>query len=416
MPDWRLNLVDASLDGTTFLYRSMASEAGRGQELHEVPFAKTPHFLEDLGPLAEVFPCDAFFIGDNYLAEAQDFIDIVLTGRQMLFIHPYRGGPFTVNLFGKVKRVEKDEQGRFVQVTFTLVETGLSFPLVPIHIPTKISLVVIDFDAALAATTLLSIVGAVGSVISGIVGGMGEAADALRVANAIAASKIGVVSSLTDSVNDFKSGVTTLLNTPTAAVGALVALVAEAIDIRPLIPAVVQDTDVVVTEVDQTGILLGMFVELDTFESVPATPPTNTTQSLIEQNAHKAVTDTFKAALAIHVTEQLVQLEANSVEQAEALAQNILPSLEDILLSGFNDEVSKLVLQIRALALKHFTQTDDNLPRVGTIVLDDPVPSLVLAYRLFGDSRRAADFIARNRVKNPMLLPPGIDLEFLADV
>lgn len=71
---------------------------------------------------------------------------------------------------------------------------------------------------------------------------------------------------------------------------------------------------------------------------------------------------------------------------------------------------------LRASLVAAIPPESADLPRIGTVRLDHPTPSLVLAYRLYDRVDRAGDIVKRNAVAHPGFLPVVRDLEVLLDV
>lgn len=73
------------------------------------------------------------------------------------------------------------------------------------------------------------------------------------------------------------------------------------------------------------------------------------------------------------------------------------------------------LLDLRAAVLVNVPPPGLKLPSVVTYQVPRSVPSLVLAYRLYGDASRAADIVSRNDLEAPAFIIGGTVLEVLSD-
>ena len=108
-----------------------------------------------------------------------------------------------------------------------------------------------------------------------------------------------------------------------------------------------------------------------------------------------------------------IQATYQTRQDAEAARDQVAEGLaEEAALAG--GELPTL-LDLRAAVLTNVPQPGLKLPSVVTYQVPRSVPSLVLAYQLYGDAARAADIVARNDLEAPAFITGGAVLEVLSD-
>lgn len=101
-------------------------------------------------------------------------------------------------------------------------------------------------------------------------------------------------------------------------------------------------------------------------------------------------------------------------EEALEVRDEIAALLDELADSGQGGDESYLAAQgLRAALFASVPPEGANLPHLGSVQLDAATPSLVLAYRLYGDTERAEEIQLRNHARRPGFLPSGVELEVL---
>jgi hypothetical protein len=104
-----------------------------------------------------------------------------------------------------------------------------------------------------------------------------------------------------------------------------------------------------------------------------------------------------------------------TADQAEDARDEWVAHADSVLFSGeVPGESFAAVMNLRTQVHKYLTNLSYTLPRIYTYVPTRTVPSLVLAYELYGDATKRADIIRRNAIRNPMLIQGGIPIEVIA--
>lgn len=412
---WTDNLLEASLDGVIFLYEEVETEIGRRTEVHEFAGRDEP-FAEDLGRAAERWTIRAFIIGENYATIRDMLMDVIRRGGDHDFQHPYQG-IFTVKVEGRVKVTESDQEGRMARFDITLVESGLAFPLVTKDSAAKINFIAEDASEKLSTKTKFSLLKAIGAVLKSVANGLGAASSAIRKVNGKISAQLNLIDNITASINEFEEELESLLNSPQALMNKLNALVTAAVNlVQEFILDKIPRIEIDVAEPDFPSIVLDVLLgELGNFESEGSVIPTPTEQAAIEVEAHLQLSNTVKASTLIACTNNLAMLELDSADSANAILQVLVEKFEAILVQDLDPEVIESLSALKAAAVEHFTATAAQLPSITTYVPPYTAPALLIAYELYGDASRDADIIKRNKIRHPVFVAGGIELEVLSD-
>lgn len=412
---WTDDLLEASLDGVPFLFESVETEIGRRTEVHEFAGRDEP-FAEDLGRGAERYSIRAFVIGENYASVRDALMDVIRSGGDHDFQHPFHG-IFTVKVEGKVKVTETDQEGRMARFDMTLVESGLAFPLVTRDSAAKINFISADATEKLSTKTKFKTLKAIGAVLKSIAAGLQKASSSIRKVNGKISAALNLVDNITASINEFEEELESLLGTPQALMNKLTALVTAAVNlVQEFVLDKIPRIEIDVAEPDFPKIVLDVLLgELGNFESEASVIPTPTEQAAIEVEAHLQLSNTVKASTLIACTNNLAMLELDSADSAQAISQALVEKFEHILLQDLDPEVIESLSALKAAAVEHFTETAAQLPNLTTYTPPYTAPALLIAYELYGDASRDADIIKRNKIRHPVFVAGGIELEVLTD-
>jgi prophage DNA circulation protein len=80
-----------------------------------------------------------------------------------------------------------------------------------------------------------------------------------------------------------------------------------------------------------------------------------------------------------------------------------------------NDEVYVALSDLRTSVVQAVPNPEQNLARIVQYVPRETLPSLLVAYHIYGDAGRADDIATRNSARHPGFLTGGQQLEVLAD-
>lgn len=410
---WRENLLPGALDGVQFLFSEVGTEGGRRGEVHEFPGRDIP-FSEDLGRAARRYHLRAFLIGDDYQDTRDALQDLLESGRDLLLTHPYKGD-FTVKHIGIARTVERDTEGGYCEIDFTLVEAGIEFPLVRINTARRLKFLAADARKKLSTKTKFSLLGAIGAVLKSIAGAFETAASALRKVNGKIGGALSLVDNVTSAIDAFGAQINTLLSQPQALMNTLVDLVDTALRLITQFAPEPQPLGVREEAVELVKLTREALAELFAFETAASAIPTPTQQSKLEHAAHEQMNLTMKGAALASGAEILAELELESADQPQAIAQDLAVMFEEILSADLDESVLQAFASLKAASVEHFNAVAQALPQVTTYTPPTTTVALVLAYDLYGDADLEDDVIRRNKIRHPAFVLGGRPLEVLAD-
>ncbi len=410
---WRDDLLEASLNGVTFLYRRVSSRGGRRTIPFEYPGAEDP-FVEDIGRSAKKFQVDAFLLGDFYNVSRNDLIAVLETAGDLTFVHPYQG-LFTVKLVGDYEIIEDDQLGRQAQIRFTLHESGLAFPLIAVDTSVNVANLAAAALESLETNTRFDLLGAIQDVLNSVAGAIQDVNSTLRAVNGKIGATLGALDNITAAINDFEKQLTTLLNTPQVLMNkinglktALVGLVKNFIPpptplgVRPIIiPAAAALIDALETVTAQT--------------LVPSVIPTNTPQGQQEALAIDELNLTNKGGMLAAVADGIVTVDLESADDAADIQALLVEQFDSILgTADLDPEIYESFAALKAAVVEHLTVQQQNLPLLADFTPQYTQPALLIAYQLYGDATRDDELIQRNRIRHPGFVPGGAAIEVVS--
>lgn len=439
---WRDNYRPASFRGAAFFVDSAESTHGRRQAVHEHAQRDVP-YTEDLGRKAREFSVSGYLIGLEYQAQRHELIKACETSGPGVLVHPYRG-ELTVECRG-LGVSESTNEGGMCLVRLTFLEAGeASYPSAEADTVNAISAkgnavteaaeksFVSDFlttgfpayvaeSAASGLAALGEYMAAPGLSFSGdlkaasdfYLQARGLASDASSlvqkplnmvsritgligsVRSAFGANAFSMLTSLFDRSPTTYSGSTTTPSrqqqaTNATAMSALVRQVAVAEAAKA---AVVTQTPVVTT----TGVTQAS-------RGAPQTLPGVTQSSTRATQTAPGVTQTIPVPTVYDSYQAAIKVREDLVDRIDAESE-VTP----------NDELYVALSDLRTSVVQAVPNPEQNLARIVQYVPRETLPSLLVAYQIYGNAGRADEIATRNSPRHPGFLTGGQQLEVLAD-
>lgn len=391
-------LVGASFRGVPFLVEaSDRGGGGRRTVLHEFPFRDDP-FIEDLGRRARSFRLDGYVIGDDYLVKRDALLSVLedVAGPGEL-VHPYHGIRRAICTQLSVR--DATQAGGMAVFSLEFAETPTQAP-----VPTE----VVDSPAVVASRADVANVASRAELVErySIAGlpafALGSCETALINAAAGMQSRLAPVVSiaqelavLTGQIRLITDRASSLVRAPGDAMDALLAAIAGLVDTAEASPG-----ELATALMDAYGSDLG----------AAAAPTTTTRQREIANQA--AFTGAIRRLFAVEAARLLPLVTFETLEAASAARDRLAGLLEqEAAVAG--DTAYPSVVDLRSEVMRA-VPGEQTFPRTTTIARSSPIPSLLLAYQLYGSVEREADIIARNHIQHPGFIAG--DLEVIADV
>jgi len=380
----RKSLIGGSFRGVPFFVEAVEDSFGRRTVTHEFPFRDDP-FEEDLGRRARTFRFDAYVLGDDYL----DQRDALLTACEDVegpgeFVHPYRGVFRGICATGSVRTTRAD--GGIATFALEFHETPTQAP-VPTEIVDDAEQVDSGADTALEAvkTELIEKYDTDGLPAFALA----SAEDAFKASVAsFTATLAPIVSAtqelatLTGQVALLTAEASSLVRTPAALFDAFQGAIAGLVD----------------TAADAPGALMGAL--FDTYLTDLGAPVVATTSTRARELANQtALVGALKLVIAIEAARLAPVVPYESTEAATAARDTAAGMLEEQAASA-GDTAYPAIVDLRSQVLRAVPGSN-TFARVVTVTRTTPIPSLLLAYQLYGSVDNELDLVARNGTRHP---------------
>ncbi len=391
---WRDNLREASFRGVPFRFKDVSADGlGRRIKRHERPGGEQP-IHEDLGRDTETINITGYVLGPDCLTQALRLRDALLQPGPGTLVHPY---------YGEVAAVAPPSREAFStsdggMVRFDLRferHGGEDFPRVRIDTAANLS------DAAKAIET---------SAINDFAGTFNVDGAPGWVADSAANDTVTVLG----SVNTAASTTSNLVE--------LADLAFNAAEMAANAASLVRDPFTLATRlVDAISVTPGVSPALklaaDTFSlgAIAATTPNR----LLESGNRTALVNLVNRIGLATAIDNLPQADFETSADVYTMRDD-MTSITDTLQAGAGDDVVRSLSKGLAAVTRHASAIAPALPGLLTISPNGVQPSVVTAYRLYGDDvskvlTAAETIVRRNTLRHPGFVPAGDPIEVLTN-
>jgi prophage DNA circulation protein len=461
---WADQLQRATWRGLPFAITEDDLRPGRRIVLHEYPYRNTP-YPEDLGLATVTIPVTGFLTGDDLFDQRDAMRTAVDQAGPGEFVHPSLGSMqgVVINPSFLTRPV-----GRTIEFRFTFIRSGQSAPIYPTATASTQSTAIDAADAAdticasdfvddvtdavalgqavvqSAVATVTGFVATVvgtaealeqlaaaaialpGEILTPIIAGVGQIAGIINDAAVMAGAVLGLVAPVGYYFGRYSTmGLTALLSgSATVAsqlssflasagvcTGAMASCLSTAATSPLSLPASVQAAvAALVAAIPAPADQLRLLTVLARYQAVPmaSSAPIGAAVATM-QSATAALVR--RAALTALVRAEAVY-QPTSFNDAAAVRQSITAVLdaEISIASNDGDTASFAALRaMRAAVVLDLVTRGALLPRLVTVTRNVALPSLTLAWQLYGDASRSDDLIARVDPPHPGFFPVVFD-------
>ena len=419
-------LQSASFRNVPFKVRGGGGQAGRRNAVHEYPFRDIP-WVEDLGRQSRKIQIVGFVVGDDVIAQRAKMIDAVEAPGDGELVHPTLGR-IKVSVIGF--DWEESEQGRVFAYRFQFVRQGQRV------YPSSTSDGAAAVPKAASSTSAAAAAAFVKKTQAPLLAGAKQSDEVAQQASAWAAQALRIGNDATSLIKlavtlpgsygrllGLASGVTvgeivpaTANLTPQGLVAAAAAarasvasacsaLVSAASQIgsgntAPFTDAVQVLAKAVLTVSSTPGDALRGLSSLAAFTPVSGSDATAVTRG--------ASADLFRRAAAGALAIAGSEYQPQSSDDAAAVRGQVLAVLDrEITTAGdqFEDDVFTSLRAMRAQAVLDLNSRGASLPNLVTVSVASSLPALALAQRLYRDSTRSDELVARVVPIHPAFMP-----------
>lgn len=393
---WRDELRQASFRGAPFLVDSARTRGGRRAMVTEFPLRDEPQ-VDDLGRRAESISLQAYVIGPDYMAARDALIVALRTKGPGELVHPYYG-ELQVQI-GDVDWHESTRDGGICEFSieaheYSPIRYPRAEPDTAAQAVVAISSAEAGAEAAFAAD--FSAAGQSESIVSAAIARVQEVATAIRALADRVATAPELLTDVVDAIDQISSTAAQLVMSPAALAG----------QIKGAIHQVRNAVDRPRSAFDALRGVFGYGNELD---PVVGETPTRLREAGNQAALVQLVQQLFTLAAAQAATDE----DYASLDDAIEVRTALIDQIDTLCEADIADTVYQSLASVRAAVARDISARGADLARLVRIQLPESMPSLALAWQLYGDAGRAAELVSRNRVADPLCMPAGQPLEAL---
>lgn len=419
---WRDNYRAATFRGVGFFVATADSSHGRRQAVHETAQRDIP-YTEDLGRKSREFGITGYLLGKEYDVAREELIKACEQEGSGVLVHPYRG-ELTVVCRGLTVS-ETSEEGGKCTLSMTFLEAGeASYPSAKVDSVNAIS----EKGNEVTETAKENFVsdfltkGYPSFVADAATSKIKELSEYLSSPEFIVSSDIQAVSDYYDKVKSIGSDAFDLIQQPfdfanqvidaigsvrsafgSSAFGMLVDLY------NQYFPSKADDGD----DGSVLAVLTPSRQQVVKNESAVSAL---VRQAAIAQAAIAAVVTQTTEAVSNGGTKTVsTPAKYDSYEAAIKVRTELAENLDQESEITNNDLVYVALTDLRTAVVQAVPDPELDLPRLAKFSPRQTLPSLLVAYQLYGDASRADDIVARNDPRRPGFLTGGQPLEVLAN-
>lgn len=425
-------LKPASFAGIPFAVVSSATTAGRRNAVHEYPFRDTP-WIEDLGRSGRRITIAGFLVGDDVIARREKLLLKVESKGEFTLVHPTLGSravsliEFTCN--------ESADRGRVFDIEFVFMEQGAR------QYPTTTTSSTSEVDRAADTAAAKSATDYAKEVYTSLVNGAAKANDAIKQATEYskrarqvitdATQLIGLAASLPNQFGRLlgQSRGVLLESRPRPGVLAVTLrqlqgagsasrqrgfAAAAAFDSasKVLAPSTAQAFAAAATALVQTvsasaptpGAALLALLQLAQFNPI-GTAPAPADPALAVRIATVTMLRRAAAVEMARIVSRYAPASADEARRVRDLVCNALDVAITAAGDSRRDDVFASLRALRTVVARQVNARGAQVPELQQVQTAVPMPSLVLAQRLYRDAGRADELVQRANPRHPAFMP-----------
>jgi len=418
---WRDNYRAATFRGVGFFVATADSSHGRRQAVHETAQRDIP-YTEDLGRKSREFGITGYLLGKEYDVAREELIKACEQAGPGVLVHPYRG-ELTVVCRGLTVSESSDEGGKCT-ISMTFLEAGeASYPSAKVDSVNAISEKGNEVTDAAKESFVSDFLttGYPSFVADAATAQIKDLSDFLSSPEFIVSSDIQAVSDFYDKVKSIGSDAFDLIQSPFDFAESVVDAIGS---VRSAFggSAFKMLTSLYDQYFSSGDDGAGSVVVANTTPSRKQVAKNSRAISALVRQA--AISQAASAAVVTQTTEPVSNggtktvsspTKYDSYESAIAVRTELADRLDVESESTGDDLVYVALTDLRTAVVQAVPDPDQDLPRLAKFSPRQTLPSLVVAYQLYGDAGRADDIVARNDPRRPGFLTGGQSLEVLVN-
>jgi prophage DNA circulation protein len=403
-----------------FFVESADSSHGRRQAVHEAAQRDTP-YTEDLGRKSREFSVVGYLLGKDYHLNRDELIKACEVEGPGALVHPYRG---EMNVVCRGLNVsETASEGGKCTISLTFLEAGeAAYPSANVDSVNAISAkgnsvtaaaersFVSDFlttgfpayVAESAATGLAELGEYMAAPGLNFSGDFKAASDFYLQARGLASDATGLVQKPLNMV----SRITGLIGSVRSAFGSnALSMLTSLFDRSPTTYSSSTATSSRKQQATNASAMNALVRQVAVAEAAKAAVVTLTPVATTgATQTAPGVTQIFPVPTEYDSYQAAIKVREDLVDRIDAESE-VTP----------NDEVYVALSDLRTSVVQAVPNPEQNLARIVQYVPSETLPSLLVAYQIYGDAGRADEIATRNSPRHPGFLTGGKQLEVLAD-
>mgnify|MGYP003135746906 CR=1 FL=1 len=409
--EWFKGYLQAKFRGISFSISAHSYKGGRRIVEHDFPYVDQIG-KEDLGAKQQEISLSAYIIDDNYFGQRNQLVKALDKLGVGTLIHPYLG---TMRV--RVKDYELKEttaEGRIARFKINFLhEQTIQAPLVTattntvaaIQIAKVESQSIIDteFTTGYIEHTSLFITDTPTGPLTTVNAAMDDIIDTID----SVIDEVEKVKQLMAPFSEFKQKIATIK-------GKLIQLAITGVDIAAELYELVDFGNIIENPTIAIQDALKQFDEMEKLFGIFDVKFIDTPDSIYytENNPNRMVTNLVSQCAVSSAFGLMAVIEYQTVEEALEVRNTLFTQL-DIIENTTNvpADLVYMVRGIRQAVMEHLDNVILSLSREVTIQLKEDTPSLVVAYKLYGDLEQEEELIKRNGVIHPAFMPADRELQ-----
>lgn len=381
--------VKGQFRGAEFIVTSEDLEFGRRNLLHEYPL-RDKAYVEDLGKKARQYNIQVTVMGEGWQQARDKLIDAIELPGNGTLLHP-KYGSMTVSILN-ARMSESSRSHDKVTFTLTYVEAE-SEPRYPNS----------TYDTATAVNK--------------------QAEKSIADSINDFAKNFDVIGQAQDYVDDLIKELGNTLaaidNVVGSVTGPLAGLIRVPFNFGGALAGSLSRVQSLLTEPDHA---LNLYKGL--FNKEESTPTTiNAPQSRQHAKSKQAMVGLIKRIAICESAKTTTRMTFATSNEAVVIQQNLADALDGQVEqvnvvdgSPLDDTVYFSLIELRAVMIADLRTRAAKLPKIKQYTPLTTLPAIVIAHQVYGDAKREAELVMRNKISHPGFVQAGYSLEVLADV
>lgn len=398
---WKEELIPATFRGIPFYISNISLSFGRRVQTNEYPYEDVPN-TEDMGRKIRKFTISGYFIGDEYILARDALLRAVENNNTPgEFSHPTMG-IFIVQPTDECELLFDNKKGGFESFKLVLVESGLNlFPAITNDATAQAAIsaaeaagaIYEDFKSRLETGDFPSFIGnnATDQVANGL--------DLLNLASETGVSSGAPYSAFKKNLTDLSEDLPQKVSDP-AALGTAISSLSQSL------------SDIYPSPNDAYAAQKKLLSYGNDYMPVQGITPT---MQLINDN-QETIANLFQGLAVCQMVLSATKMQFDS-RQAAILVRNEISDFIDQKLFQLGDQGNNsqydALMDLRAKIVADLNIRSKTLKNIIYVETKGSIPSVVFAYNEYGDADQDADLVKRNKIANPLFLPPYTALEVL---